>query len=63
MGVYFRLPGVSTFPVRISLDGIDRDVPFVEAMTYLQGHYRPFARAGYSILLFRLEPEWRIDQP
>ena len=63
MGVYFRLPGVSTFPIRISLDGIDRDVPFVEAMTYLQGHYRPFARAGYSILLFRLEPEWRIDQP
>jgi 4-amino-4-deoxy-L-arabinose transferase-like glycosyltransferase len=61
MGDYFRLPGVSTFPLRVSLEGVPQEMPFVEAMTYLRKHYRPFARAGYSILLFRLEPADRID--
>jgi 4-amino-4-deoxy-L-arabinose transferase-like glycosyltransferase len=61
MGVYYRLPGASAFPLRVSLDGVTREMPFVEAMTYLQTHYRPFARAGYSIFLFRLVPADRID--
>jgi 4-amino-4-deoxy-L-arabinose transferase-like glycosyltransferase len=61
MGVYSRLPGGGVFPIHVSLDGVPRDMPFVEVMTYLQQHYRPFARAGYSILLFRLDPSDRID--
>lgn len=61
MGVYSRLPGGYAFPIHVRLDGVPRDMPFVDAMTYLHEHYRPFARAGYSILLFRLDPSDRID--
>jgi hypothetical protein len=61
MGVYFRLPGARDFPLRVTLNGVSQNMPFVEAMTYLQEHYRPFARAGYSILLYRLVPSDRID--
>jgi hypothetical protein len=61
MGVYFRLPGARDFPLRVTLNGVPQDMPFVEAMTYLQQHYRPFARAGYSIFLYRLVPSDRID--
>ena len=61
MGVYYRLPGASAFPLQVSLEGVPHEMPFVEAMTYLQKHYRPFARAGYSIFLYRLVPADRID--
>jgi hypothetical protein len=62
MSVYYRLPGASAFPLHVSLDGVPQEMPFVDAMTYLQEHYRPFARAGYSVFLYRLVPAYRIDQ-
>ncbi len=61
MGVYFHLPGASTFPIRVNFDGVPRVMPLTDALTYLQRHYRPFARAGYSILLYRIDPSDRID--
>ena len=45
VGVYFRLPGPSAFPLRVSFNGVPQEMPFIEAMTYLQKHHRPFAPA------------------
>jgi hypothetical protein len=56
MGVYARLPGSGPLPIHTDFDGRPRTMPFVDAMAYLDSHYQPFARAGYSILLYRLKP-------
>ena len=60
-GVYQRVPGGSSSPIRVRLDGVERSVPVVEFFAELDRTYRPIGRAGYSILLYRLSPEHRID--
>jgi len=60
MGVYARGPGAKPLLMSVDFDGKPRLMPFVDVMAYLDKHYRPFARAGYSILLYRLEPRFRI---
>jgi hypothetical protein len=60
VGVYTRLPGAGPLLISVDFDGKTRMMPFADAMAYLDSHYRPFARAGYSILLFRLEPKYRM---
>jgi len=60
VGVYTRLPGADPLLMSVDFDGKPLMMPFADAMAYLDKHYRPFARAGYSILLYRLEPKYRI---
>jgi hypothetical protein len=54
--VYFRNP--EDFPIRVDLPGRSGWMGFGSFLAYLDEHYRPFGRAGYSILIFKLTPEY-----
>jgi 4-amino-4-deoxy-L-arabinose transferase-like glycosyltransferase len=56
-GVYFSDP--DKYPVTLDLADARGEMGFVRFMTWLDAHYRPATRAGYSILVYRLTPEYR----
>jgi 4-amino-4-deoxy-L-arabinose transferase-like glycosyltransferase len=47
------------FPLTLELPGAPGHMGFGPFMTWLDEHFRPAARAGYSILVYRLDPKFR----
>jgi 4-amino-4-deoxy-L-arabinose transferase-like glycosyltransferase len=58
MQVYF--PDPDQFHIRVELPGKEGIVQFAELLKFVQGRYRPANRAGYSILVYHLSPEFEL---
>lgn len=54
--VYF--PDRAQFPTRVDLPGLTGTMGFGHLVRHLETRYRPAARAGYSIVVYRLEREF-----
>lgn len=55
--VYFKDP--DAFRMIVDLPGVESPIGFARLLEHLERDYRPVARAGYSIFVYRLTPEHR----